>query len=167
MAVADRLNGLFADIAFGSGAISDTTAPTVAEIGALTRIECAIVDGPETPRSGSTIDISGLCDTETRQKAGITTNEPVTLTVWREFDGTDAYWTLFDDATAGSQHLVICRAGFTGAGDPAAPLATDIVDVYEVEVMKREPSAPVRNEGQRCMVELAVIQTDFDGVVAA
>lgn len=162
MAVADRLNGLFADVAFGSSTVT-VAAPTVAEIGALTRIECAIVDGPETPRSGSTIDISGLCDTETRMKAGIVTNDPISVTLWREFDGTDAYWTLFDDATAGTQYLVICREGFTAG----TPTAADNVDVYSVEVMKREPSSPVRNEGQRFAVELAVIQVDFDSTVAA
>lgn len=162
MAVADRLNGLFADIAFGSSSVT-VGAPTVAEIAALTRIECAIIDGPTTPRNGSTIDISGLCDEETRMKAGTTENAPITVTLWREFDGTDAYWTLFDDATAGSQYLVMARGGFTGG----TPTAADNVDVYTVEVMKREPSSPVRNEGQRFAVELAVIQVDFDSTVAA
>lgn len=162
MAVADRLNGLYADIAFGSSSVT-VAAPTVAEITALTRIECGIVDGPATPRNGSTIDISGLCDTETRMKAGTLENAPVTITLWREFDGTDEFWTLFDDATAGTQYLVICREGFTAG----TPTAADNVDVYSLEIMKREPSAPVRNEGQRFAVELAVIQVDFDSTVAA
>ena len=163
MAATDRQNGSVADIAFGAAGITSTTAPSAAEINALTRIECGIVDGPTTPRSGSTIDISGLCDTEDRYKAGNLNNGPITITLWREFDGTDAYWTLFDDATAGTQHLVIARGGFAGATAAAA----GVVDVYTVEVMKREPSSPARNEAQRFEVELAVTQVDFDSVAAA
>lgn len=163
MAATDRQNGSVADIVFGSAGITSTTAPTVAELGALTAIECGIVDGPDAPRSGSTIDISGLCDTEDRYKAGNLNNGPITITLWREFDGTDVYWTLFDDATAGTQHLCIARGGFTGG----TPTAADVVDVYTVEVMARTPSSPVRNEAQRFTVELAVTQIDFDAVVAA
>jgi len=163
MAATDRQNGSVADIAFGSAGITSTTAPTVAEIGALTDIECAIVDGPDANRSGSTIDISGLCDTDDRYKAGNITNDPITITLWREFDGTDTYWTLFDDATAGTQHLVIARQGWTSG----TPTAADVCDVYTVEVMKRSPMAPARNEAQRFEVELAVTQVDFDAVVAA
>jgi len=166
MAVTDRINGLYADIAFGATSVT-VAAPTAAEIAALTRIECAIVDGPSTPRSGSTIDITGLCDTETRMKAATITNDPITATLWRETGiegaGSDAYWTLFDDATAGTQYLVIGRSGFTS--DVAT--AGDLVDVYTVEMMKREPSAPVRGEGQRFSIEMAVTQVDFDSVVAA
>lgn len=163
MAAADRQNGSVADIRFGSSGIASTTAPTAAEVTALTAIECGIVDGPDAPRSGSQIDISGLCDTSDRNKAGNISNGPITITLWREFDGTDAYWTLFDDATAGTQHLVVARNGFTGG----TPTAADVADVYTVEVMSRAPSAPVRNEAQRFTVELSIIQVDFDSVVAA
>lgn len=163
MAVTDRQNGSVADIHFGSSGISDTTGPTAAEVAALTKIDCGIVDGPETPSQGSEIDISGLCDTRSRKKAGNTDDGPITITLWREFDGTDAYWALFDPATTGTQHLVIARAGFTSG----TATAGDTCDVYTVEVMKREPSAPVRNEGQRFTVELSVTQTDEDATVAA
>lgn len=166
MAVTDRINGLYADIAFGATSVT-VAAPTVAEIGALTRIECAIVDGPNTPRTGSTIDLTALCDTETRQRAATITNDPITATLYREMGvegaGTDAYWTLFDDATSGTQYLVIGRGGFT-AGTAAAG---DIVDVYTVEMMKREAMAPVRGDAQRFNVELAVTQVDHDVTVAA
>lgn len=164
MAATDRKNGSVADIVFGSGTIANTAAPTAAELGTLTDIECGIVDGPDTPRSGSTIDISGLCDTEDRYKAGNISNDPITITLWREFDGTDAYWTLFDDATAGTQYLVIARDGWATT---STPTAADVCDVYTVEMMKRQPSAPARNEAQRFMVELAVTAVDFDSVVAA
>ena len=163
MAAADRVNGSVVDIVFGSSGISDTSAPTAAELGALTDIECGIVDGPDAQRRGSTIDISALCDTDDRMKAGNITNEPITLTLYREGDGTDAFWTLFDDSTTGTQHLAVARFGWTATGTPTA---TDVCDVYTVEVMKRSPMSPVRNEAQRFEVELAVIQVDFDAVVA-
>ena len=164
MAATDRQNGSVVDAVFGASAIVSTTAPTAAELGALTDIECGIVSGPDTPRNGSTIDISGLCDEENRKKAGPTDNGDITITLWREFDGTDAFWTLFDDATQGTQYLVIARGGWTTTGTPTA---ADICDVYTVEVMSREPGAPVRGEAQRFTVMLAVTQVDFDAVVAA
>lgn len=163
MAVADRQNGSVADIRFGASGIASTSAPTVAEVSALTAIECGVVDGPDTPRSGSQIDLSALCDEVDRQKAGNISEGPITATLYREFDGTDAYWALFDDATAGSQHLVICRSGFTGG----TPTVADVVDVFTVEVMARSEVAPARNESQRFTVELAIIESVRDAAVAA
>jgi len=168
MAVADRINGLYVDVVFGASAVVDLSAPTVAELTTgKTLIECAIVEGPATPRTGTTIDITGLCDTKSRMKAGTIQNDPITMTIWREPGiegaGTDAYWTLFDDATSGSQFLGIARSGFTSG----APTAGDIVDMFEVEVMSREASAPVRGEAQRFVVTLAVIDDNYDAVVAA
>ena len=163
MAVADRQNGTVVDVSFGASGIADTSAPTVAEVAALTSIECGIVDGPDVPRSGSQIDLSALCDEVDRQKAGNISEGPITATLYREFDGTDAYWALFDDATSGAQHLVICRAGFTSG----TPTATDVVDVFTVEVMSRSEQAPTRADAQRFNVELAVIESQRDVAIVA
>lgn len=162
MAAADRVNGNVADIAFGP-TLTSTTSPSAAEVDAMVRIECGLVDGPNTPRNGSTIDLTALCDEQSRQKRGTIENAPITATLYREDDGTDAYWAAFDDATASNQYLIVSRFGFA-SGTPAA---TDVADVYTVQVMKREPSTPVRNEAQRFMVELAVIDVQYDAVLAA
>lgn len=164
MAAGDRLNGNQVDVAFGAGAIASLAAPTAAEAGALTPIECAIVDGPATPQSGSTIDLTALCDTSSRQKAGLLTNNPITITLFREPNTTDPEWVLFDPATTGSQHLLIARGGWATTDTPTL---ADKCEAYEVEVMKRESSTPVNNEASRFMVELAVISVEQDAVIAA
>ena len=167
MAQADRQNGIVFDAAFGSSTVT-VTAPTVAQIDALTRIECGLIDGPNAPRTGSTVDLTALCDQESSQKAGAIENGPITATLYREFDGTDAYWALFDDTTDPNptQYLVTCPRGFNSGGDGTVT-AGDVVDVYTVQVMKREAVGPVRGDGQRFMTELAVIATNFDVTVAA
>ena len=168
MAITDRRVGSVADIAFGSSAVT-LTAPTVAQISALTRIECGLVDSIDTPRTGSTTDISGLCSRESYNIAATIENGDITGMAWREFDGTDVYWTLFDDTATPptNQTLAICRAGFTGAGTPAAPLATDVVDLYTVQVVSRAAVGPAKTDGQRFEFTLAVVGVVFDIAVVA
>jgi len=158
----DRSNGTIVDAAFGP-TLTSTTSPTAVEINAMTRIECGIVDGPNAPRTGSTVDITGLCDEESRKKRGTTDNGDITITMYREFDGTDAFWAAFDDATTTTQYLVISRGGFAAA----TAAATDVVDVYTVQMLSREPSSPTRTESQRFVATLAVVApVDFDSVAA-
>lgn len=154
MAVQDRRIGAYADVAFGVGPVS-LTAPTAASVNALTRIECAIVTGPDTPRTGTVADISGLCDVEDRQVAGLRTNGPITVQLFREFDASDTYWALFADTASPptTQYLVIGRAGAAGATFAAA----EKVDVFQVQVVSRNPDPPVRGEAQRFTVTLANI----------
>ena len=129
MAIEDRRTGSVFDAAFGSTTVT-VSAPTVAQINALTRIECYIVDTLDTPRTGSTTDISALCQRETFNVAATITNGDISSTMWREFDGTDTAWTLFDDSANPpvNSTLVICRGGFSGAAGIAA--TGDDVDVY-------------------------------------
>lgn len=166
MAIEDRRTGSVFDAAFGSTTVT-ASAPTVAQINALTRIECYIVDTLDTPRSGSTTDISGLCSRETFNIAATITNGDISTTMWREFDGTDTAWALFDDSAnpPTNQTLVICRGGFSGAAGIAA--SGDNVDVYSVQVVSRAPAGPAKGDGQRFEVMMAVTAVDFDVTVAA
>lgn len=166
MAITDRRTGSVFDAAFGSSSVT-VAAPTVAEIEALDRIECYIVDTIDTPRSGSTTDISALCERETFNIAATIENGDITATLWREFDGTDTAWALFDDSAnpPTTNYLVVCRGGFTGTA--GAPLAADDVDVYTVQVVSRSPVGPDKTEGQRFEVTLAVTAVTFDAAVAA
>jgi hypothetical protein len=155
MTAADRRIGAYMDVAFGLGPIS-LTAPTAVSVNTLTRVECALVGvGPDTPRSGTVADASGLCDIEDRQIAGLRNNGPITFPVFREFDATDTYWTLFSDVAQppATQYLVISPGGFAGA----TAVATEKVDVYQVHVVSRAPVAVARGETQRFMVTLANI----------
>jgi len=167
MAAADRKSGLYADYAIGTSTVT-LTAPTVAEINALTRLECGLVDGFDLPREGSTIDISGLCDSSSRKQRGPSDNGDGSAEAYREFDGTDAYWAACDDdPTVGTQTLVRCPAGFSGAGDPAIAATGDLVDLYTVEVIARSPMQETRSDAQRFRVEVAVIDVVFGVAVVA
>lgn len=164
MAKTDRRTGSVVDMAFGSSAVT-VSAPTVAQINALTRIECYTVDSVDTPRSGSTTDVSALCERETYNIAATIENGDITGTFWREFDGTDTAWTLFDDSAnpPTTQYLVVCRGGFTGAAGIAA--SGNTVDVYTVQVVSRSPVAPTKADGQRFEVTMAVVGVVFDETV--
>lgn len=166
MPITDRRTGSVADIAFGSTTVT-VTAPTVAQVNALTRIECYIVDTIDTPRTGSTTDISSLCQRETFNIAATVTNGDVSATLWREFDGTDTAWTLFDDSANPpvTSYLVMCRGGFSGVGGIAA--TGNDVDIYTVQVVSRSPVGPVKGDGQRFEVTLAVTAVVFDKAIVA
>lgn len=164
MTKTDRRTGSVVDMAFGSSTVT-VTAPTVTQINALERIECYTVDTVDTPRSGSTTDISSLCERETFNIAATIENGDITGTFWREFDGTDTAWALFDDTAnpPETQYLVVCRGGFSGAAGIAA--TGDIVDVYTVQVVSRSPVAPTKGDGQRFEVTMSVVAVAFDEVV--
>jgi len=167
MAITDRKTGSVADVALAP-TVSDTTGPTVAEITAGTRLETYIVgDGISTPRSGATTDISSLAERETYNIATTITNGDITMSLWREFDGTDAAWTALDDSAdpPTTQYLIVARGGFSGAA--GAPVATDECDVYTVQVVSRSPSPPNKNDGQSFEATLAVVGVDFAATVAA
>ena len=102
------LVGSAADIAFGASGIATVTAPTVAEVNALTRIECDIVGGGQvtTPRTGNTQDISSLCDTENYEVPTTIVNGRIQIPFFRYLgDGiTDVGWDLFDDSAVSLLH---------------------------------------------------------------
>ena len=161
MAKADRRNASVADISFGATSVT-AGAITVAEATALTRVECAFIDGLDTPRSGSGIAIHALCDTETAEIAGRITNDPVSFVAFREFDGTDAYWALFDDGADPNpvQNMLVARAGYSGG----TPTIGDVVDWYELSVSARSPMLG-DEESQRFDGELRVVAYHPDEVL--
>ncbi len=162
MAITDRKLGSVADIKYGVSTVT-TTAPTVAQVTALTSIECGIIgDTFDIPRSGATADISSLCQRETFNIAAAITNGDITADLWREFDATDVYWTLFNDTAASpvNGYLVVCSKGFSGA--LGVPAVTDKVDVYTCQVVSRATKAPNKTEGQRFTVTLSVVSVEFD-----
>jgi len=166
VAKTDRRTGSVVDMAFGSTTVT-LAAPTVAQVNALTRVECFVVDTLDAPRSGSTTDISGLCERETYNIATTIENGNIVGTFWREFDGTDTAWALFDDSANPPTNatLAVCRGGFSGAAGIAA--TGDDVDLYTVQVVSRSPVGPSKTEGQRFEVTMAVVGVVFDVAVVA
>lgn len=173
-AKAARQLGSIADIAFGADAIADVTAPTLAEVNALTRIELQIAGSStvETPRSGSGARIEGLAEIETAEIAGLVTNGPITGSAFQHFiqgdETANDIFILFDDSAvpAATQHLIICRGGFSGEAGVAA--ADDVVDVYTVQVSARNPIGPPQSEAQMFSFELRVqnVETNVQVVAA-
>ena len=174
----DKRSAAAVDIAYGLGPIADITAPTVAEIVALQRIECGVVgSNPFTP-SRSTVTTSGRsqCDTESYDIPVAITNGNITFNAWRYDDAVDVMWTLFDDQVLprAKNYLVVCEYGFGGAvgavtgfpGTAAAPLAGDVVNVYETLLGSRNPMYG-QDTLQMFGVELGVIGTAFDITVLA
>ena len=68
---------------------------------------------------------------------------------------------------AHTQHLVIARYGFTGTGTPEIAAAADVVDVYTVQVIVRMEDPLSKEEDQRGMVELSVLNREPGVAVAA
>lgn len=163
MAKADRRNGSVADVSFGASTVTDPA--TALEVTALTRIECGLVDGsPDTPRDPTEIDISGLCDRESASISGRIINGMIVGSAYREMDGTDEFWTAFDDTAnpPATQTLVVCRTGYT-AGTPAA---ADVCDVYTVQVASRSPEPLDGTDAQRFGFSLTVLEARFDEALA-
>jgi len=166
-----RRLGSVADIAFGSTGIADPTAPTAAEVNALTRIECDIVgaDSVETPRTGSGARIEGLCEMESAEIAALITNGAITGQGYQHFvDGSltaNDFFILMDDTAvpATTQHLVICRGGFAAA----TAAATDVVDVYTVQVSARAAIGPRQSAAQMFSFELRVQNVESNVAVVA
>ena len=153
MAKADRRDNAVSRYLFGPTGIADVNAPTVAELTALTDITCGIVNQMTTDRSGSQVDIAGLCDMESAEIAGRIQNEPAAGELFREV-GTDDYWTLFDDQADPNpvQHLVVARFGFTSGTITAG----DLVDVYTVQVGVRSPIGGPNGDPITFAVELPI-----------
>ena len=163
MAEEDRRSGQVVDVAFGTTTVT-VTAPTVAEVNALTRIEDEIVDTVSTPRTGSGVAVHAASALETAMIAGLITNGMYTLNLWRNFDGTDATWTLFDDTVTpkATANLVVCRAGFSGTGTPPVADAGDIIDIFRVQIASRAEedygNTGSEGDGQRFNVELTLVK---------
>jgi hypothetical protein len=172
-AKAARQLGSRADIAFGAAGIAVVTAPTAAEVNALTRIEDQIAGSStlETPRTGSGARIEGLSEIETAEVAGLITNGAITGSAFQHFTAGDAtandIFIVFDDSAvpATTQHLVVCRGGFSGASGVAA--ADDVVDVYTVQVSARNPIGPPQGEAQMFSFELRVSNVETNVQVVA
>ncbi len=170
---ANRRLGSTADVAFGASGIADMSAPTVAEITSLTRIECDIVGSGtiDTARTGSSARIEGLCEMESAEIAAFITNSPVSMQMYRHFEdgvaASDDVYVLMDDTAnpPTTQHLVICRGGFSGALGVA--VATDIVDVYEGQVSERNPIGPQQSSAQMFDVKLTVLSVQHHVSIAA
>lgn len=145
-------------------AIADTSAPTVAELGAGVNITPFVKRGGlSTPSSANLADDSDLSSKYNKTGRGTYGGQPITLNMYRD-NATDTAWSTFPDGTTG--HIVIGRFGGSGAAGVFA--ATDDVEVWPIEVASREMDDAASNERTSFTVTCAVpAEPEMDAVVAA
>lgn len=131
--------------------IANYNAPTTAELNAGTFLTSYLGDGGiSTPLDGSLVDTADMSSKYNKTIAGTYGGQPVTLEFFRD-DTADDAWTALPRGT--KTHIVIARFGLATPGTFAV---ADVVDVWPIEVITRNPMDVVRNEAQKFTVECGV-----------
>ena len=137
--------------------ITNTAAPTVAEIGAGTNLTAWMrQDGLKVSVSGNTIDIADASSLFNTTDAG-TRDASFQVTFYRDtVSGSDTAWTVLPDLTRG--YFVIARFGFTGAGvgTSKAPLAGDRCEVWPMVVTSRAPEDEGKDKAETFIVTASI-----------
>ncbi len=132
-------------------------APTVANITAATRIPN--ITNYDTPSSEAEVDVSDIDSMYDTSVVGTTKAGPITLTMKRDDTTETNTWDLFDTPR---------EPGFLIKSKDGAPVATDKVEVYPVQVGQRRPEGYSRNTAQKFMVSFYVTaEPNLSATVAA
>lgn len=138
--------------------IADYTQPTTTEINAGTFLTALLTDGGlSTPFDGSTVDAADMSSRFNKTQAGTFGGNPVSVEFFRD-DTTDTAWDALPRDTV--THFVIARFGFA---TPGTAQTGDVVDVWPVTIITRNPMDVVRNELQKFTVEAAVTDVPAEG----
>lgn len=131
--------------------LTDYTAPTTTQLNAGTDLTGFLTDGGlSTPFDGSIVDIGDMSSKFNKTAAGTFGGNPLTLEFYRD-DAADTAWTTLARGVTG--YIALARFGLATPGTFAV---ADVVDVWPIEVVTRNPADVVRNEAQRFSVECAV-----------
>lgn len=131
--------------------IADYTAMTAAEGNAGQFLTDFLTDGGvTTPFDGSIVDAADMSSKFNKTAAGTFGGQPLSLEFYRD-DAADTAYIQLPRGTAG--YIVIARFGLATPGTFAV---SDVIDVWPIEVITRNPADVVRNEMQRFTVECAV-----------
>ena len=142
--------------------VSDTAAPTVAEITAGTDLTPLVpTSGVDIQWTHNNASIAMLDESFVAEAVG-TESATITLTGLRDDTDDD----FFDAFSRGDNfYLVVFRFGVSGATDPEAG---DKCEVYPSQSHRPSPMPPAENEFQQAMVTIAVTDTpSVDSAVAA
>jgi hypothetical protein len=130
--------------------ISDYTAMTAAEGNAGTFLTGFLTDGGlSTPLDGSIVDAADMSAAFNKTASGTFGGQPLTLELFRD-DSADTAWTTLARGTIG--HIVVVRFGLATPGTFAV---ADVIDVWPIDVITRNPVDVARNEMQRFTAEMA------------
>ena len=142
--------------------IDDPSAPTIAEVEAGTDLSGFLVPSLSTPGGGQVIQSPDVGSSFTKTGAGTHGGQPYTAEFYRD-DTADTAWDALPPGTTG--FFVVARMGGSDTGD--ALQATDLVDVYAIEVADRSPTDVGENEHQRFVVTAAVTDDPNEQVAIA
>ena len=143
--------------------VTDTAAPTVAEITAGTDLTPLVpTSGVDIQWTHNNASIAMLDESFVAEVVG-TESATITLTGLRD-DTSDDFFDAF--SRGDNFYLVVFRFGVSGAGgDPASG---DVCEVYPGQSHRPAPMPPAENEFQQAMVTIAVTDTpSVDSAVAA
>ncbi len=142
--------------------IAILTAPTAAELNAGVDVTNYLPDGGlSTPFDGSIVDIADMSSKFNKTAAGTFGGQPLSMEMFRD-DAIDTAWTTLVRGFVG--FAAIARFALATAGTWAI---SDIVDVWPIEVITRNPADLVRNEAQRFTSESAVTEVPTEDFVIA
>lgn len=144
-------------------AVSDMTAPTLAEVNAGDDAT-GFLRAMSTPLEGSTVDVSDVSSKYNKTASGTYGGQEVTMEFYRDDDQTnDTIWNLLPRGT--TIYAIIARRGGSGTDD--AIDTGDYVDVWKLEVITRNPADYARNEPTGFMVSFAVPEEPQEDVTVA
>lgn len=143
--------------------IANKSAPTVAELGAGTDLECLITaDGLQPTVNEEVVSIPKLCETIVAEGPGRATHQIVLTMVRKTESAEDVGWTTM---LRGTEGFLVIRYGV--AYDTAYASGDD-VQVFPGKAGERRPQAPEANSATQFQSQWYVsAQPDLDGVVAA
>lgn len=131
--------------------IAVPAAPTAAELNAGTFLTGFLTDGGlSTPLDGSIVDAADMGSAFNKTASGTFGGQALTLELFRD-DAADTAWTTLQRGTVG--FIVVARFGLATPGTYAI---ADVVDIWTIDVVTRNPVDVARNEMQRFGAEMAV-----------
>lgn len=147
-------------------AVSDKSAPTVAEVETAGIHLTKFLRQLDTPIEGTVVDIPDPTSRYNKTARGVRGGDPINADWYRDEEVSsdeDLAWDTLTDSTDG--FLIIRRADEqdTGTGELASG---DIVEVWPIEVVTRSPKSYNRNEPDGFSTRAAVpTDPEFDAAV--
>ena len=130
------------EVYFGIGAIADYTAPTSAELNALTDVTGDCRGVPSIPDTGNTADSSDLSSKFNKRNAASHGGDDLSLDLYRD-DTTDTSYDLLLRGSSG--HFAVA---WDGIATPGTWAIGDNAWVYPVEIISRGMGVPGRDEDE-------------------
>ena len=141
--------------------ISNTAAPTAAELNAGVDLSTFVRNMPDIPRTLNLVDVATIDSKFEKRQVGTRGGDQITLEILRDDSADTAYTTLAEDTVG---YLVLGRKGIATAGTWAA---SDEADVFTCTVGSVADGTPGRNDPDHAIVSMVVTADPNRGVTVA